>query len=70
MSAYLESDLSARARRRLERHTAECADCTSVLASLRHMLGLLGGLGPLDQTVGTPQIAEAVLQRIHESADR
>jgi len=70
MSAYLESDLRARARARLERHAAECADCTSVLGSLRYMLGRLHQAQPPDLGAEAPQIAAAVLRRLHEPVDR
>ena len=72
MSAYLESDLRARARAqaRLERHTAQCADCTSVLDSLRYMLGRLHQAQAPDLGAEALQIAGAVLARLHEPVDR
>ena len=70
MSAYLESDLRARARARLERHTAECADCTGVLDSLRYMLLRLHQTQPPDLGANAPPIAGAVLRRLHDPVDR
>ncbi|MFZ0039847.1 MAG: zf-HC2 domain-containing protein [Solirubrobacteraceae bacterium] len=70
MSAYVDSDLSAWARARLERHTAECSDCRSTLEDLRHMLALLQSAPPPDPVADVPVIASAVLRRLHEPADR
>jgi len=67
MSAYLDSDLSAWARTRVERHTAECRDCRGTLDDLRHMLALLHSAPPFTDV---PAIAGAVLARLHEPADR
>jgi anti-sigma factor RsiW len=67
MSAYLDSDLSASARARVERHTAECRQCRGVLDDLRRMLALLHSSPPL---ADVPAIAGAVLGRLHEPADR
>jgi anti-sigma factor RsiW len=68
MSAYLESDLRTQAQARLERHTAECPECRSVLEDLRRMLALLHSALPLEPLAGGPAIATAVLRRLHESA--
>jgi anti-sigma factor RsiW len=65
MSPYLEVDLSARARARLERHTAECPECRGILDELRRMLTLLHSAAPL---ADVPDIAGAVLLRLHEPA--
>ncbi len=70
MSAYLESDLSAGARARLERHTAVCVDCRSVLDELRRMLALLHGAPRPEPLADAPAIATAVLRRLHEPVDR
>jgi len=67
MSAYLDSDLSARGRRRVERHAADCRECRGVLDDLRHMLALLRSAPPL---ADVPAIAGAVLGRLNEPADR
>ena len=70
MSAYLESDLSAGARARLERHTAECGDCRSVLDELRRMLALLHWAPRPEPLADGPAVATAVLRRLHEPVDR
>ena len=46
MSAYLDSELSAWAGARLERHTAVCPECRGVLHDLRRMLALLQSAPP------------------------
>jgi anti-sigma factor RsiW len=69
MSAHLDSDLRTQARARLERHTAECPECRSVLDDLRHLLALLHSAPPPEPAADGPVIATAVLRRLHESAD-
>jgi anti-sigma factor RsiW len=68
MSAYVDSDLPAPARARLDRHTAECSDCRGVLGDLRRMLALLHSAPPLEPVAAGPAIATAVLRRLHEPA--
>ncbi len=43
-SALLDGELGDSARRRLERHLADCDECRRVLAGLRAMLAALQGL--------------------------
>ena len=69
MSAYLDSDLRTQTRARLERHTAECPECRSVLDDLRRLLALLHTAPPPEPATDGPAIATAVLRRLHESAD-
>jgi len=69
MPAYLDSDLGAQAQARLERHTAECVQCRSVLADLRLMLALVRATPPPEPLVDGPAIASAVLRRLHEPAE-
>jgi anti-sigma factor RsiW len=69
MSAYLDSDLAAWARTRLERHTAECPECRGVLEDLRRMLGLLHGAPAPEPIADVPAIAGAVLRRLNEPAE-
>jgi anti-sigma factor RsiW len=47
---YLEGALSARDRRRFERHIAGCPHCTAYLAQMRETLRLTGELTPEDLT--------------------
>lgn len=41
LSHYVEGDLSARARRRLERHAAECPDCSRGIRAMKALLRLI-----------------------------
>jgi anti-sigma factor RsiW len=41
LSHYVEGDLTARARRRLERHAAECPDCSRGIRAMKALLGLI-----------------------------
>jgi anti-sigma factor RsiW len=41
MSAYLDGELDARGRARVERHAGRCPECRGVLQSVREMLDLL-----------------------------
>jgi anti-sigma factor RsiW len=70
MSAYVDSDLSASARARLQRHTAACQECRSVLEDLAHMLALLQTAPSPEPVANVPAIAGAVLRRLHEPAER
>jgi anti-sigma factor RsiW len=47
---YLEEALSARDRRRLERHLAGCEHCTEYLAQMRETIRLTGRLTTEDLT--------------------
>jgi anti-sigma factor RsiW len=48
ISDYLDDVLSARDRRRLERHLDGCPHCTAYLAQMRETLRLTGRLMPED----------------------
>jgi anti-sigma factor RsiW len=41
LSHYLEGDLPARARRRLERHAAECPECNRGIRAMKALLRLI-----------------------------
>jgi anti-sigma factor RsiW len=70
MSAYLDSDLSAPARARLQRHAAECPECRSVLEDLRQLLALLQSAQAPEPVADGSAIARAVVRRLHAPADR
>ena len=70
ISAYLDSDLSAWGRARLQRHTAQCPECRSVLEDLRQLLALLQNAPAPEPLLAAPAIASAVLRRLHEPTDR
>ena len=48
MSAYLDAELAARDRARLERHVAECAECRRLLRGLRQVTDALHRLPPAE----------------------
>jgi anti-sigma factor RsiW len=48
---YLEGRLRRSARRRFERHLAECPHCTEYLAQMRETIRLTGQVVPEDLTV-------------------
>jgi hypothetical protein len=60
LSHYFESDLKARARRRLERHAADCADCSRALRAMKGLLRLLPGLDRHDQVRAPDSIFDRV----------
>ncbi len=66
MSGYLDDDLAARARARMERHLAECADCRRLLASLRAVVGGLRRLPTPGGGLDAVQIAALVRGRLDE----
>jgi anti-sigma factor RsiW len=48
VSDYLDGNLSRRARRRLEKHLAQCDACTSYLEQMRSTIAASGRVGPED----------------------
>ena len=44
LSHYVEGDLRDRARRRLERHAAECPECSRGLRAIKALLRLIPGI--------------------------
>lgn len=66
MSAYVDSELRVRQRRRLERHTAECEECRVVLEGLRRMLALLGSTPAPAPIIDGSVVASNVLRRLNE----
>jgi anti-sigma factor RsiW len=70
MSAYLDGELAARGRRRLERHVRDCPECRGVLGALRRMLALLKSRPHASSAEDVPDIASAVLARLHDHGER
>jgi anti-sigma factor RsiW len=68
MSDYLDGELPARGRVRLERHTEECPDCRGVLGALRRLVGALHGLSRRPASAHAWDIAAAVRSRMREPA--
>jgi anti-sigma factor RsiW len=63
-SAYLDGELPAPQRERVERHTSVCPKCRALLASLRRMLDTLPGLAAPPR----PSVAEGALERLRRDA--
>lgn len=55
VSDYLEGALTARQRRRFERHLAVCPHCVAYLGQMRETLRLTGQLAPEDLS---PEVAD------------
>src|ERR1700730_3880503 len=53
LSHYVERDLTSRARRRLERHAAECPDCGRAIRAMKALLRLIARVDP-PGTIHTP----------------
>ena len=64
LSHYFEGDLKDRARRRLERHAADCADCSRSLRAMKGLLRLLAGLDGHDQV----RAPDSIFDRIRNDA--
>jgi anti-sigma factor RsiW len=67
MSDYLDGELAAEAKARLEHHVADCPDCRGLLHSLRRMLRRLERLPPPSDMPNPDHIAAAVRTRLHEA---
>ena len=61
-SEYLDAELDAEGRRRLERHTRECPECDALIEALRSMVVVLGGM----RGDAGPAVAAAVLAGVRE----
>ena len=62
LSDYLDDELAARERERLEEHVGVCPQCRRVLATLRKtMAGLRSLMSP-----APPRLADSVISRMNE----
>jgi len=52
VSHYVDGDLAARARRRLERHAAECPDCGRAVRAMKALLRLIAHVDAPGETPG------------------
>jgi predicted anti-sigma-YlaC factor YlaD len=64
LSAYLEGDLRARERKRVDRHLVRCPRCREVLQSLGRAVERLRSLGHADVEVAAPSGAHSIVDRI------
>lgn len=69
LSEYLDGELVARSRTRIEHHLRECPECLGALRSLERVLGLLRALPPVSDTE-RPDIASAVRRRLRDPSSR
>jgi anti-sigma factor RsiW len=67
LSDFVDGDLSARGRSRLQRHVDKCPDCYRALVTLQRMLDRLHHI-PGPDGAKTPDIATAVRRRLDEQA--
>jgi hypothetical protein len=67
LSAYVDGELVAHARVRLDRHLAECSECRGLLHSLKRMLERLERLPPPGDNPTPEQIVVAVRARLHDA---
>ncbi len=66
MSAYLDGELAAAGRRRLEHHVSQCRQCRRLLAGLRRLLDALHRLPAPSGGADALQIAASVRARLSE----
>jgi hypothetical protein len=67
LSAYLEADLDASERARVEEHLSGCPDCRREYRELRHTVDLLRGLPAPDSP---PDLADRVIARLRAGEGR
>ena len=64
LSHYVERDMPPRARRRLERHAAECPDCGRAIRAMNALLRLIARVDPPGE-IRTP---DTLFSRLHAEA--
>ena len=66
MSGYLDGELAAAARSRMERHARDCPECARLLAGLRAVVKGLGRLPAPEGGLDGVRLAAAVRARLDE----
>ena len=66
MSEYVDGELTAPGRARLERHARDCPECTHLLAGLRAVVAGLGRLPAPEGGIDAARLAVAVRARLDE----
>jgi anti-sigma factor RsiW len=64
MSDYLDGELAAGRRHRMQRHAEVCSQCRRVLATLRRMVGALRRVPPPAGGADAREIAASVRRRL------
>jgi anti-sigma factor RsiW len=64
MSSYVDGELSAAGRRRMDRHVGDCAQCRRLLAGLRATVDALSGLSAPGESFDPLRLAASVRMRI------
>jgi anti-sigma factor RsiW len=64
LSAFLDDELDAHARRRVVRHAEDCPECGGVLRSLRRLLDALASRPPPER------VAERLVLRFREALEQ
>lgn len=64
-SAFLDGDLDADGRRRVERHTHACPPCARLIATLRRTVAALNALS----ATGEPSVTDGILARLRGEGD-
>lgn len=68
MSAYLDGDLTAAGRERIERHVHDCGRCQELLSGLRATITALRGIGSDRAEDPEASVAPAILAGFRERA--
>jgi anti-sigma factor RsiW len=66
MSDYLDGELAAAGRTRMERHLSECEECRRLLAGLRRTVDAVRRLSARGDRVDSERLAASVLARLSE----
>jgi anti-sigma factor RsiW len=66
MSDYLDGELTATARSRMERHAHDCPECDRLLAGLRAVVAGLGRLPAPEGGIDGVRLTAAVRARLDE----
>lgn len=64
-SAFLDGELDAEQRARVEQHTHLCPPCARLIASLRQTVAALGALRTEEPTT-TDSVTDGILHRLRE----
>jgi anti-sigma factor RsiW len=66
MSEYVDGELTATGRARMERHARDCPECEQLLAGLRAVVAGLGRLPAPEGGIDPARLAAAVRARLDD----